>query len=94
MLGDDVPASVKGARLEALQTRSKEICLERNKLMEGKTYKVLVEKRLDEKHLLGRTEGNVRVLFEGQDRLINQFTWVKALSAGPVNVLSEIVINE
>lgn len=94
VLGDDVPAEVKGKRLEALQARSKEICLERNKLMEGRTYTVLVEKRLDEKHLLGRTEGNVRMLFAGQDRLINSFVEVKALESGPVNVLSEIVIKE
>lgn len=94
VLGDDVPHEVKSRRLEKLQARSKAHSLERNSAMQGKIFKVLVEKRLDDHHLLGRTEGNVRVVFTGQDRLINQFVTVKAVAPSPVNVLCEIVINE
>ena len=81
-LGDPCPAEEKQKRLMALQKRQKEICLERNKRLEGTLQRVLVEKRQANGSLLARTSGNVRVNMAGDDALIATFTYVQIERAG------------
>jgi len=88
---DNVTRAEKTVRLEALQKRQIEICLERNSLNIGKTLHALVEKRLTNDKLLARTEGNVRVLFQGNDELIGTFVKLHVTHAGPVNLEATLV---
>ncbi len=85
-LGDPCPPEVKQQRLMALQKRQKEICLVRNKRLEGSIQRVLVEKRQASGKLLGRTSGNIRVNFDGDDALIGTFTQVQIDRAGIANL--------
>jgi len=87
---DDCPPEVKAKRLESLQRRQIEICVERNKRHIGKEMKTLVEKRLTNGKLLARTEGSIRVLFEGTDDLIGQFVFVTINDAGPANLFATV----
>lgn len=86
---DTCPPAVKTAWLEDLQKRQIAICLERNLTYIGKTIKTLVEKRLTNGKLLARTEGNIRVLFDGDDALIGNFAYLEIDQAGPVNLLAK-----
>lgn len=81
----------KQKRLDALQERQKEICLERNLLNIGKTLKCLVEKRIAPDKLLARTEGNVRVHVQGPDEIIGMFVNVHIQETGPVNMSGVLV---
>lgn len=90
-LPDDVPYSVKQQRLAELQERQKQLCFENLARLINKKVKVLVEKRSSHDKLLARTEGNVRVLFEGSDSLIGTFAYVAISSAGTVNVEGVLV---
>jgi len=92
-LPDDCLESEKLKRLQELQKRQIEICFERNSLNIGKTFKTLVEKRLANGKLLARTEGNVRVLFDGDDDLIGSFVSVNIESTGPANMLGSLIKN-
>ena len=84
-------AEEKSIRLEALQKRQIEICLEQNSRNIGKTLQALVEKRLTNDKLLARTEGNVRVLFAGSDDLIGTFVKLNITKAGPVNLEATLI---
>jgi len=84
-------AEEKSTRLEALQKRQIEICLEQNSRNVGKILQALVEKRLTNDKLLARTEGNVRVLFMGSDDLIGTFVDLKITNAGPVNLEATLI---
>ena len=86
-MADDCPADVKQQRLEILQRRQMEIAAERNKANIGKTLRCLVEKRLENGKLLARTEGNIRVAFDGDDELIGTFINVTIESAGPAQMV-------
>ena len=77
--------------LEALQDRQKEICLERNLQNIGKTFTCLVEKRVAHDKLLARTEGNVRVHFEGSDDMVGSFVELRIQETGPVNMIGVLV---
>lgn len=77
--------------LEALQERQKEICLERNLHNIGKNFTCLVEKRVAPDKLLARTEGNVRVHFQGTDDLIGNFVQLCIQETGPVNMIGILV---
>ena len=83
---DDCLPEVKGMRLEALQKRQLAIALENNTTNIGKNLRCLVEKRLEHGKLLARTEGNVRVVFDGDDGLIGQFITLTIQSASPQNM--------
>ncbi len=83
---DDCHPTIKGARLEALQKRQLTIALENNTINIGKKLRCLVEKRLEHDKLLARTEGNVRVVFDGADDLIGQFINLTIKSASPQNM--------
>ncbi len=88
---DDCPADVKSRRLETLQKRQIEIGAEMYKRHIGKEYRVLVEKRLDDGMLLGRTPGNMRFLLEGNDTLIDSFVTARVLLTTPANLTGELV---
>lgn len=88
---DDCLQEVKLKRLDALQKRQVEICKQKNSLNIGKVLKSLVEKRLTNGKLLSRTEGNVRVLFEGDEKLIGQFVKLKIDRAGAVNMFGSLI---
>lgn len=85
-MDDNCLPEVKSARLEALQKRQTEIAFEQNSLNIGKTLTCLVEKRLENGKLLARTEGNIRVLFDGDDCLINSFVKITIETTGPTNM--------
>lgn len=85
-LPDDVSYETKQKRLHELQELQKELCLEYNNSLCGQKVKVLVEKRFSHDKLLARTEGNVRVLFEGPDQLVGRFVEILITTAGPVNL--------
>jgi tRNA-2-methylthio-N6-dimethylallyladenosine synthase len=91
---DSCPPEEKTRRLEELQKRQIEICLEQNLRHVGKTMKALVEKRLTNGKLLARTEGNIRVVFDGDDNLIGSFIDLRIDKAGPVNMEAVFVANE
>jgi len=82
-MADDCPPEVKSSRLEALQKRQTEIALEQNAKNIGKKLRCLVEKRLEHDKLLARTEGNIRVLFDGPDSLIGTFVELAITGASP-----------
>ncbi|MFA6527624.1 MAG: MiaB/RimO family radical SAM methylthiotransferase [Candidatus Babeliales bacterium] len=89
---DNCSMQEKEARLEALQKRHIEICQERNQRLVGKQIKALVEKRLTNDKLLARTEGNVRVLFDGSDDVIGTFVTLEICEAKPVNVYGTLIL--
>lgn len=89
---DNCPVHEKEARLEALQKRQIEICQERNQRLVGRRVKALVEKRLTNDKLLARTEGNVRVLFDGSDDLMSTFVTLEIYEAKPVNIYGTLVL--
>lgn len=93
-LGDPVSHEEKQARLEALQKRQQDICLERYRLMIGKVERVLVEKEIEPGLLLARTEGNHRVMLPGDPILINTFQLVYVHDAGPADLRANLVQKE
>lgn len=90
-MDDDVPQAEKSRRLDQLQTRQIAIAAEVYTRHQGRIVEVLVEKRLDDGKLLARTGGNVRVLLEGGDELIDTFVFVRVLATSPVNLTAELV---
>lgn len=71
---DDVPKEVKKKRDQELTDVLKEVALENNKKLVGKTIPVLVESASRKTgRMLGRTEGLKSVEFEGSADLIGQF---------------------
>jgi tRNA-2-methylthio-N6-dimethylallyladenosine synthase len=83
---DTCPAEEKQERLEALQRRQKEICLEQNRRFEGRILKALVEKQLDGGKLLARTSGNVRVNLEAGAHHVGSFVDVLITKAHVANL--------
>ncbi len=88
---DNCSLAEKTRRLEFLQKRQIEIAAAVNSAHIGKNFKVLVEKRLARGKLLSRTEGNIRVLLDGNDDLIGQFVTVRIEHVGPANMSAVIV---
>lgn len=89
-LFDDCPQEIKKTRLEGLQERQKEIALSLNQKNNGKKMRCLVEKHITNGKLLARTEGNIRVTFNGSDNLIDSFVNVTITSASPVALEGEV----
>ena len=79
------------ARLKDLQDMQTLICKQRNSRNIGKKVKCLVEKRLTHDKLLARTQGNIRVLFQGADDLIGSFVNLKIIQAGAVNMIGSLI---
>ena len=69
-------------RINELIDKQHEISFENNSLRIGRILRVLVEKRMASGRLLARTQGNIRVFFDGDDSLIGSFVFVKIEKAG------------
>jgi tRNA-2-methylthio-N6-dimethylallyladenosine synthase len=95
-LGDDVPESVKLARLKRLQARIEEFASEINQEMLGTVQRVIVEKisKKDSNELAGRTDNNRIVNFPGNPRLINQMVNVRITKVFPHTLGGELVLKE
>lgn len=89
---DDCPKETKQQWLEALQKRQIEMCLERNSAWVGKKMKTLVEKRLSNGKLLARTEGNIRVIFDGPSELVGNFATVMIDRAAPAQLEARLAV--
>ena len=89
---DMCPMQEKEARLEALQKRQIEVCQKRNDRLVGRRVKALVEKRLTNDKLLARTEGNVRVMFDGSDDVIDTFVTLEICEAKPASVYGTLIV--
>ncbi len=92
-LPDDVPHAVKQARLERLQALINESAQEVNRNMEGTIQRVLVEgiSKKNAEELMGRTDNNRIVNFEGNPRLIGQFINVRITQAFPHSLRGEVL---
>jgi len=88
---DDCSHETKLARFERLVQRQTEIAAEQNSRNIGKTLTCLVEKRLEHGKLLARTEGSIRVLFDGSDDCIGTFVKLHIDSSGPANMYATVV---
>ncbi|MDQ1309974.1 MAG: tRNA-2-methylthio-N6-dimethylallyladenosine synthase [Pseudomonadota bacterium] len=84
-LPDDLPHSVKQARLERLQQRVDAQSLAISRGMVGSVQRVLVERpaKKHERQVAGRTENNRWVNFEGPPSLIGRFVDVVITEAMP-----------
>jgi tRNA-2-methylthio-N6-dimethylallyladenosine synthase len=95
-LPDDVPVSVKRARLARLQARINALAAEISAAMVGRVERVLVErpsrKRADQ--LCGRTENNRVVNFDGGPELIGRFVDVRVTEALPNSLRGEVTAAE
>ncbi|MEE9356815.1 tRNA (N6-isopentenyl adenosine(37)-C2)-methylthiotransferase MiaB [Candidatus Vondammii sp. HM_W22] len=91
-MADDVPHSVKQARLERLQQRINEMAQQISRRMVGTVERVLVERtsRKDSNQLAGRTENNRVVNFDGPGNLIGQFIDVRITEALPNSLRGEL----
>ncbi|MEJ1469722.1 MAG: tRNA (N6-isopentenyl adenosine(37)-C2)-methylthiotransferase MiaB [Candidatus Sedimenticola sp. (ex Thyasira tokunagai)] len=82
---DDVPQSVKKARLERLQQTINTSAQQISRQMVGTVQRVLVERasKKDSKQLAGRTENNRVVNFDGGPELIGEFVDLQITEALP-----------
>ncbi len=78
-MGDQVPEEVKLRRLQVLQDLQKGITLKKNRALEGRVLKVLVEgkSKKDDRELTGRTECNRVVNFPAPEDLIGRIVEVR-----------------
>ena len=90
-MNDNCSPHEKLKRLTELQTHQKNISLQQNKKYVGKKIKTLVEKRLANGKLLSRTEGNLRVFFDGDNSLIGKFVDLLVMKSGPANLAAVYV---
>ena len=75
---DEVPKKEKSRWFSELTALQEEIAAKRTAAMKGKQYRVLVEEKNENSGLLtARTEGNVIIEFEGEDKLIGSFVTVE-----------------
>jgi tRNA-2-methylthio-N6-dimethylallyladenosine synthase len=90
-LKDDVPETEKGRRLTALQDLQREIQLEHNRAMVGRTVDVLVDSqsRRRPEELAGRTTGNFVVNFPGHPEWLGATVSVSIKRAGPNSLWGE-----
>ncbi len=88
-MGDPIPMKEKQSRLQALQKRQIEICVERNQRHIGKQLVVLVEKVFDNGTLLARNSGNIRVFMNGDASLVGTFCIVTVTAAHAAQVEAE-----
>lgn len=90
---DDVPMTVKQARLERLQHRINDMAQVISRQMVGTVERVLVERhsRKDPNQLAGRTENNRVVNFDGPEELIGGFVDLKITEALPNSLRGELI---
>jgi len=92
---DQLPEEVKMSRLYELLKVQDSISVTKNRAMTGTIHEVLVEGRnpKDEYQLLGRTDTNKIVFFNGETDLIGQLVTVKIVDAGNWSLRGEKVDN-
>jgi tRNA-2-methylthio-N6-dimethylallyladenosine synthase len=92
-LPDDVPLSVKKARLSRLQQRIAEMATAISDRMVGRVERVLVEKvsRKRADQLSGRTANNRVVNFDAAPALIGRFVDVRITEALPNSLRGELL---
>ncbi len=92
-LPDDVPLSVKKARLARLQARIGEMAAAISAGMVGSEQRVLVEgpSRKDPRQIAGRTENNRVVNFDGDAGLAGRFVRVRITEALPNSLRGELL---
>jgi tRNA-2-methylthio-N6-dimethylallyladenosine synthase len=90
---DDTPHAVKAQRLNRLQQRIEEQALVCSQAMRGSVQRVLVENvsSKDGRRLIGRTDNNRVVSFEGQPRLVHHFAEVKITEGSARSLHGEAV---
>jgi tRNA-2-methylthio-N6-dimethylallyladenosine synthase len=78
-MDDPVSKEEKSRRFKELCDLQEKIAAKRTSLMNGKTYRVLVEgiSKNDSSLLSGRTDGNVIIEFSGDEQLIGKYVNVK-----------------
>jgi len=94
-LPDDVPQSVKQARLAELQHAINDSAQRISRQMVGTVQRVLVDRpsRKDPKELAGRTENNRVVNFEGPSELIGGFVDLRITAANPNSLRGELMVD-
>lgn len=92
-LKDDVPETEKSRRLTALQDLQREIQLEHNRAMVGRTVDVLVDSqsRRRPEELAGRTTGNFVVNLPGHPEWLGATVSVSIKRAGPNSLWGEAI---
>jgi tRNA-2-methylthio-N6-dimethylallyladenosine synthase len=92
-LPDDTPPATKLARLQALQARIEDQARAISQSRLGTVQRVLVEgpSRKDAAELMGRTECNRIVNFQGAPRLVGQMVEVRITAALPHSLRGEVV---
>jgi tRNA-2-methylthio-N6-dimethylallyladenosine synthase len=92
-LADDTPMEAKKARLKTLQDRLNLQAMRISQSMIGTTQRLLIDgvSKKDETHIMGRTENNRVVNFEGSKDLIGTFIEVKITEALPNSLRGEVV---
>jgi tRNA-2-methylthio-N6-dimethylallyladenosine synthase len=92
-LPDDVPEEEKGRRLEVLQQRQKDIQYKRNARYVRRAMDVLVEDEARSRfRLMGRTENNKIVNFDGPENLLGTIVRVEITGFSP-NSLKGVLVN-
>ncbi|MEJ1296114.1 MAG: tRNA (N6-isopentenyl adenosine(37)-C2)-methylthiotransferase MiaB [Candidatus Sedimenticola sp. (ex Thyasira tokunagai)] len=91
---DDVPQSVKKARLERLQQTINTSAQQISRQMVGTVQRVLVERasKKDSKQLAGRTENNRVVNFDGGPELIGEFVDLQITEALPNSLRGTLLV--
>jgi tRNA-2-methylthio-N6-dimethylallyladenosine synthase len=92
-LPDDVPHTVKQARLQRLQHTINNMAQQISRNMVGSVQRVLVDRpsRKDPHEISGRTENNRVVNFAGPRELIGQFAEVRITAALPNSLRGELL---
>ena len=88
---DDVPAEVKGRRLDEVIKLQKELSLANNKADLGKEFEVLVEgfSKKSKAELTGRTQQNKVVVFPAGDHKTGDYVWVKVESCTSATLIGK-----
>jgi tRNA-2-methylthio-N6-dimethylallyladenosine synthase len=89
---DDIPESVKSARVTRLVELQRKISYARNQQEIGKTYEVLVEGTGKKPgQLIGRNDGNKIVAFPGNGQKPGDYVFVKIGEITPNTLIGNII---
>ena len=93
VMDDPIPMEEKKENFNRLLDVQDRISYEKNKALEGKVMKILVEgmSKTDESFMTGRTEGGKVVNFKGSSSLKGQFLNVKITEAKTWSLMGEII---
>ncbi len=93
-LPDDVPADVKGRRLQEIIALQGRLSAESNRRDEGKVFDVLVEgrSRKSAQDLMGRNEQNKAVVFPAGGHRVGETVRVRIVRSTPATLIGEEVL--